>query len=412
MKYIIFSALFAISLLSGEEFALKNGLKVAFEKNLADEEISILMIAKGGYGQIPIQDQVAARVASEVVWEAGFGDKNSDQISNFLYANTFDLLIDTYPFYRKIEASAYNDNLEVLFMLIKDIFTKPRLDDLKVALSHLLKGFDPGASDAEETFEDRIKSINTRDFPPFRPITKKEVEKVDLAKVEAFYKMAFSNPSEFVLVVVGDFDETQLKAILENTLGTIPAQPSAFRPLAKWPSFPDGITKKTISKGSRGEPITRLTFPLNFTFNEENLYQLEYVSETIEAHMREKLKTTLNVVDVGYELPFYPYTHSVWLSIQIQDKNDEAYKAVIDELKNMLKNGPDENDLRRAYEQIVHSNEYWKQDNAYLASRDSNQLLWGLPIKERKPSPLSASVVKTNLNSWINLQNYSKVYAK
>ena len=78
----------------------------------------------------------------------------------------------------------------------------------------------------------------------------------------------------------------------------------------------------------------------------------------------------------------------------------------------MLKNGPDENDLRRAYEQIVHSNEYWKQDNAYLASRDSNQLLWGLPIKERKPSPLSASVVKTNLNSWINLQNYSKVYAK
>ncbi|MFN4173651.1 MAG: hypothetical protein ACK4HV_00905, partial [Parachlamydiaceae bacterium] len=118
MKYIIFSALFAISLLSGEEFALKNGLKVAFEKNLADEEISILMIAKGGYGQIPIQDQVAARVASEVVWEAGFGDKNSDQISNFLYANTFDLLIDTYPFYRKIEASAYNDNLEVLFMLI------------------------------------------------------------------------------------------------------------------------------------------------------------------------------------------------------------------------------------------------------------------------------------------------------
>ena len=412
MKYIYFIAIFAISFLSGEEFALKNGLKVAFEKNLGDDEISILMIAKGGYGQVPVQDQVAARVASEVVWEAGFGDMNSDQTSNYLYVNSADLVIDTYPFYRKVEATAYMENLENVFGIIKNIFTKPRLNDLDGALTSLLKGYDPSVSDVEETFEDRIKSINTRDFPPFRPLTKAEVEKVDLKKVEDFYKMAFSNPSEFVIVIVGDFDEASTKDILEKTIGSIPAKPSAFKPLAKWPLFPEGITRKTINKISRGEPSSRITFPLNFTFNEENLYQLEYVSEVIEAHMRDKLKNLITVIDVGYELPFYPYSNAVWLSIQLQDKNDELCKAVLEQLKGMLKKGPDEQDLRRAFEQMEHSNDYWKHDNAYLASRDSNSLLWGWPIKDRKTTPLSASVVKNNLNSWINLENYSKIYSK
>lgn len=412
MKHVFFIAIFSMSVLSGVEFKLKNGLQVAFEKNYGDDEISILMMAKGGYGQVPVQDQVAARVASEVVWEAGFGDMNSDQISNYLYENSADLIIDSYPFYRKIEAIAYEESLENVFGVIKNIFNKPRLSELNGALASLLKGYDPAASNVEETFEDRIKLINTRDFPPFRPLTKSDLANVDLKKVEDFYKKAFSNPSEFVLVIVGDFDENKTKEILEKTVGSIAAKPSAFKPLSKWPAFPDGITKKTISKVSRGEPTSRITFPLNFTFNEENLYQLEYISEVIEAHMRDKLKDSITVIDVGYELPFYPYSNAVWLSIQLQDKNDVLCKKVIEELRNMLKNGPDEQDLRRAYDQMSQSNEYWKSDNAYLASRDSNSLIWGWPIKERKTTPLSASVVKNNLNSWINLENYSKIYAK
>lgn len=412
MKYIFFIAIFSMSVLSGVEFKLKNGLQVAFEKNYGDDEISILMVAKGGYGQVPVQDQVAARVASEVVWEAGFGDMNSDQISNYLYENSADLVIDSYPFYRKIEAIAYEESLENVFEVIKNIFSKPRLGELSGALASLLKGYDPAVSNVEETFEDRIKLINTRDFPPFRPLTKTDLANVDLKKVEDFYKKAFSNPSEFVLVIVGDFDENKTKEILEKTVGSIAAKPSAFKPLAKWPAFPEGITKKTISKVSRGESSSRITFPLNFIFNEENLYQLEYISEVIEAHMRDKLKDSITVIDVGYELPFYPYYNAVWLSIQLQDKNDLLCKKVIEELRNMLKNGPDEQDLRRAYDQMTQSNEYWKLDNAYLASRDSNSLMWGWPIKERKTTPLSASLVKNNLNSWINLENYSKIYAK
>lgn len=410
MKKIVFFLLLT-ALVFGEEFTLKNGLKVAFEKNVGDDEISILMIAKGGYGQLPVDDQTAARVASDIVWEAGFGDKNSDQVSNYLYENSADVVLDTYPFYRKIEGTAYEENLEAVFGLIRDIFKEPRLDDLKSALTQLLKGYDPAVSDIEETFEDRIKLINTRDFPPFRPITKKDVQDVDLTKVKDFYKMAFSNPSEFVLVVVGDFHEEALKATLESTIGSIPAKPSLFKPLTKWPDFPEGITRRTIDKVSRGEPSSRLTFPLTFTFNEENLYQLEYVAEVIESHMRDRLKEDA-VIDVGYELPFYPYSNAVWLSIQLQDKNDQLCKDVLEELKTMLKKGPEEKDLKRAYDQMVQSNAYWKNDNAYLASRDSNSLLWGWKIEDRKVAPLSALSVRNNLNSWINLENYSKIYAK
>lgn len=417
MNKLLFLPLIFIATLFCEQFTLSNGLKVVLIENSSEDDVLFAMVKKGGFSVLPADEQPAGRVASEVVWEGGFNGLTSDQISNTLYDFDADLVPDILPFARKIEGSTSVEGLEEIVGLIRDIFTKPNLSNLRKGKANLLKTYDPIKNEVSENFDNFVKLTNTNHFAPFIPLTRRQVEEANLDVIKSIFQESFSDLNGFVLVMVGPFKSTDLRSLIETHLGSISGKNTTlFDQKPNFPSFPSGITIKSTKSNSRIEQLTRLSFPLNIEFTEANLYKLEYICEVIEAHLRDKVKTDkFPSIDVGYELPFYPYTDAVWLSIQAP-LNDNLSKEFTDilvgELAKLQKEGPSESSLRKAFEQIEYSKDFWEGNSEYLIGRTINASLWGWDPKPVKPRPLAASVVKKDLNDWIDLNHYSKISTK
>lgn len=404
-----------------ESFKLKNGLQVVLRPNYeSEDEVAFAMMAKGGFSVLPESEQVSGRVSADVVWEAGFNGLNADQISNLLYEDYSEMVIGIDPFSRKIEGSTYEEGLLTCIKLIRNIFTKPDLDRVESAFKALEPSYNPEVTDEDLTFDAQVKLINTQNYPPFKPICKKDLKNVDLKVLSQFFKEAFSHLDEFVIVVAGDFKPENVRPWFEKHLGDITSEaPSLFK-LPVFPRFPEGITTKQVQLKNRLVQATRLSFPLDFVFSEKHVNELEYTCEVIEARLR-KLKSPnwlSSGIDVGYELPFYPYTSAVWLSIQMHVSNaysEELSQAILKEISNLIETGPTEDELKKALDQVTRSDEFWQRDNTYLSGELINLLLWGWDVKSldrHNHTVYSRNTVQNRLKEWVNLNHYSKISTK
>ncbi len=404
-----------------EAYKLQNGLQIVLRPNLENEdEVAFAMMAKGGFSALPESEQISGRVASDIVWESGFNGQSADKISNILYDDYSEMVLSIDPFARKIEGSTYEEGLLTCVKLIQDIFTKPNLNQVDEAFTRLKPTYNPEISDEDLNFDAQVNLINTNDFPPFKPISRKDLNQVDLKVASQFFKSAFSHPENFVLVITGDFDPDNVRPWLDKYLGEIPNEGKNIFLPPQMPLFPKGITTREVQLKNRGVQVTRLTLPLDFQFSEKHIHELEYICEVIEARLR-KLKSENwlpSGIDVGYQLPFYPYTDSTWLSIQMHVPNrysDELTKQVLKEIAKLIETGPTEDELSKALSQVQRSDDFWQKDNNYLTGELMNLFLWGWDLNslERHHHPVfSVQGVQVKLKEWIHLNNYSKISTK
>lgn len=424
MKYFIGMLLLVMPLFSSEvsESTLKNGMKVVLKpSHTGEEEVLIQLIAKGGFASLPTDKQVSGRVASDIVWEVGLDGLTSEQISAKLYEASSDLQASIQPLYRKIEGSCWKDSTKIPLEMIRLMFTEPKLSesDLKKGLVWLKHGFKADSSDVEMNLDIQSKLLNSDNWPPFLPLTAQDLNRVDLDVVRSFYKRSFSNPAEFLCVIVGDFDRTTLLHEISETLEKIPPSYTTFFASPTFPPFPQGIRKLTLVQRGRTTSFCRFTFPVLQKIDVDTFSQLEACARILEVHLRTHIKNDKKQtmgLDVSYELPFYPFLDAAWLTIHFfapADKIESFAAQVLQEFKVILEEGPSEIELDTASRQIVWTDEYWQQDDAYWLLRLSNTYLWNwdpkLLQKSDKPATFSPSEAKKMIQSFLSLDNYTRI---
>ncbi|CRX38154.1 insulinase family protein [Estrella lausannensis] len=343
------------------EMQLSNGMRVILKQVAADEdELEIRLIAQGGWTSFIKQEKANARIATDVLWESGFGKLSPDQISSLMWRNSVELTNDIYPFSRTIEGSASEEGVETLFKMINWLFTEPQFTEegyaqAKSYLTDTLK-FQP--YDANRMFDYLSKSLNTAYYKGFRQLSIQTLKaKTDLAGVKEAYEKSFGDPGEFIAIITGSFEQEEIVSLVKRYLATIPLQlKNRFLMTAKEngaPQFPSGVTRVEVPSLQLGptETLTRITFPLKTKISETNFKKLFLLSKLIDRRLEKVFKSrdsrSNNQTYVSYDFPFYPYIDETWITIQLRGREGTPEtspalleKTVVAALEKLQAEGP------------------------------------------------------------------------
>lgn len=410
-----------------QQVTLKNGMKIFLKPTVFEPgEISVNLIAEGGFSLLDEAKRGSGELAAQVAWESGLGNLTSDQLSVLLYEHSIEFNAQIKPFSRSIEASSDVKDFPELLKLIRMYFTEQNFNEeaFQTVMQEKKTSLNMPKNDQKLLFEDSYKVLNTQNYHFLKPFKQKYVDNADLSVLKDFFQFAFGDPSSFVAVIVGNFDPKSLLSLLDETLGSIPAKhhplASAKPPL---PSFPKGVTTKAVTYSGRKDSLARLTFPLSKEMEQGDFHLFDLSVRIFENKLRETLTKQFkssHSVTVSYELPLYPLLKSPWMVIQYRaepKKVAEVHQVIIKTLKDYQAGGATHEELAKCETTISKNEEYWLKDNDYWLATLSNYALWGWDtntIKAHPPGTESHSPahLKKVFESYLPINNYTWIYSQ
>lgn len=407
------------------ELILQNGMKVILKPTAFEtDEVLVRMTSLGGYSLLPPEKYASGVIAPQVALESGLDNLTSDQLCVLLYKHFIELNVKIQPFSRIIEGSTDTDGIPTILKLIQMLFTKPRFDRdsfntvVKQTGESLLKR----SNDRDTNFDDIFKKTNTQDYVYLEPLTKEALEKADFATVKSFFEYSFSNPAEFICIIVGDFEIKDNLEGIADTLGAIKKKTvTANYVQPTYPKFPKGIIKKSVKVSGRSDSLVRLTFPLSSPLEQSQLQPFEVAGEVLESRLRddfrEKFKSSLGI-SVAYEFPLYPLQYRPWFVIQYRCNPKlvgAVQEIILKDLKKLREEGPSKAELEKVLSNIKRTDEFWLRENNYWLITLSNYYTWDWDPKKIIKSfdhiaKLTPEDIKKIFIDFVPLDNYTLIY--
>lgn len=303
------------------EWRLQNGLTVVLKPtDYRTDNLVFAGYAWGGYSLAPDDDYVAAATAAELVGRSGLGAHDAGQLSKMLAGRKAGAMPWVTEIQQGLRGSASPDDLELAFQLIYLIMTAPRFDETAFALakegrrqSLLNRLVTPSA-----VFTDAYTALLWQDHPRYRPWTVETLEQMDREKSAAFFRERFANPGDFTFIFVGSFAQEQIRPLVQQYLGALPAYDRApTRPVDFGARRISGVHQREVHAGLDANSQVRLTFHGAFSDTRQNRYAIHSLAEVLEVLLREELREALGG------------TYSVGVSVSIQEAPVSHYELGI-----------------------------------------------------------------------------------
>lgn len=388
------------------EITLSNGVKVVLKPtNFKNDEILINAFSPGGTSLYPDSEYESAAVASALVARSGLGDFNSIQLPKMLSGKR--VSVGPYISERSegISAFAAPKDLETALQLIYMYFTEPRKDEeiFKSFIAQQKGGLANRENDPESVFSDTMSAVmgnyNVRRTGP----SLQKIERINLDKSYAVYRERFADASDFTFTVVGSFDEAQIKPLLEQYLGGLPAlhRNEQAKDLGIYP--PSGKITKNVYKGQEDKATVRMIFTGDYTYSDENNVQLDALAEVLQIKLIERLREEESGVyspGAGASYSKYPRNrYAFTIAFGCAPANvDKLVNAALEEINKIRKNGAQAADIekyvaeeRRTTETQLKQNGFWASylTSSYQLNEDPAKILTYLDsLKKVTPESL------------------------
>jgi predicted Zn-dependent peptidase len=303
-----------------KELTLKNGMRVCLKQSEREPgEVEFQLFALGGFASLNPHDRPSAWLAPETAWESGIAHQTSDELACTLDDRAIEMGIKIKLFDRQIEVTTPSSELAYSLGLVRLFFIEPqfKIEGMKAALTRARSKLQKRAQAGDLTGREIFWKVNMQNWDVLAPFTFADLSEVKVEKTNSLFKKFFSNPSDFVLVMVGDFNPQLVIPLLETTLGSLPAGAVQQWTPPQPPAFPDGIIKKEFSGITRyKKSVTRLTFPLSPTTDLATLDLLIAVLKQRFLSSPSDPKSLSKNLNICYEFPLFPLLDVTWLIIQ------------------------------------------------------------------------------------------------
>ncbi|MDX8430317.1 MAG: insulinase family protein [Candidatus Algichlamydia australiensis] len=288
---------------------LSNGMEVILRKtDFEKDQLHLLGYAKGGQLSLPSEYYNASKIALDYQVEAGFGGLKKLEFRNFLDQKKVGCELSLDKNLRTFQAVSFCGQHEALFQLVHALFTNH--NSSKSAFENRVAAW----REVQEHERNKPNLIVTQALheqlfnkhPLFEEIDLGRVTKEDCEKV---FTHAFSNPSEFTLIITGDFDMEQMKRHVRNYLATIPLRKLFFSfSQVEELSHSSAVEKKTLYVGEEETATTFFHIPLPAFTKEERIpphFFQRLISDGLFEILRHQLGVSYTPVARIVE-PLYP----------------------------------------------------------------------------------------------------------
>ena len=358
------------------EYTLSNGLKVYAKKtDYAKDAVSFSLRGEGGTSLYTDADIPNFSLISSAVNDAGVAEFDALTLRKMLTGKSVRVQPSVGTKGQSIGGGVSVKDMETLFQLVYLYFTQPRRDT--VAFQSLLNRTNAFLTNRNASpqvdYNDSIRAILYNHHPRLAPVTQETLKKVNYDRILQIYKERFSDASGFKAVVIGNYDEQQLKNLMCQYLATLPSTHKGEQ--TNWSNVPrivSGDFARSFNK-KMATPLANVSiyYTADVPFTPQSDLELDFLTRVLKIaytdSVREEKGGTYGV-SVAFELDKDDRPNT---TLRISYNADpsrygELNPIIYEQLQHIAKQGPAEASMQKIkeylvkqYQQAVITNDYW-----------------------------------------------------
>ena len=209
------------------ELTLSNGVRVCLKKtDFKDDEILLQGWTSGGSWQYGAADYSNIKVFDNVVSTYGMGNFSNNELQKALAGKQCRLGIGMGERYNNVSGNTTPKDAETMMQLLYLAFTAPQKDEktyatLMTTLETVLKNRD---LQPETALSDSITKYLTCGNERFSQLQMSDLKNVSADRCLEITREQFSDVSDYVFTIIGNFDEAEMQRLVCQYIGALPSK--------------------------------------------------------------------------------------------------------------------------------------------------------------------------------------------
>ncbi|HEY3389603.1 MAG TPA: insulinase family protein, partial [Prolixibacteraceae bacterium] len=355
------------------EWTLSNGSKVVLKQtDFKDDEILFNGFSWGGSSLYPQSDNISASFAATIMDMSGIADYKLTTLQKMLAGKEVAVTPVIKMLTQGLEGSSNVSDVETLFQLINLYFTQPRFDETAFSsyITRMRSELDNKDVSPERAFADTFRFVTSNYHPRMKPLTKGMLDEANFARIEQIGKERFANPGAFTYFLVGKIDTIKIKPLVEKYLASLPPA----RKTEHWVDLgirkPAGVVEKIVNKGKEAKSIQYILFHGDLNYATKDIIELDALSKILSTRLLESIREDKSSVyyigaQPGYnKLPVTDYEMTIYYGTS-PEKLKELKESVFVTIRDLIENGPKQEEVDKAREKIKRERESNLRENSY-----------------------------------------------
>ncbi len=358
------------------ELTLSNGMKVYAKKtDYEADAVSLSMKAEGGTSLYGDEDIPNFSLITSSVTEGGVGQFDAVSLRKMLTGKSVRVSPSVGTQSQSISGSSSVKDMKTMFQLTYLYFTQPRKDAAAYAsLINRTRSFLANRNASPKVdYNDSVRAILYGHNPRLAPVVQETLDKADYDRILEIYKERFSDASNFKTVIIGNYDEQELRALVCQYLATLPATDKHEQANDQnVPRIVDGKKVVTFSK-QQATPLANVSIYLtaDVPFTPKSDLELDFLRRCLSIaytdSVREEKGGTYGV-SVNFELEKDDKPNTTFCISYNADPSryEELNPIIYQQLKHIADHGPSATSMQKVkeylvkqYAQVAITNDYW-----------------------------------------------------
>lgn len=356
------------------EWTLKNNVKVVYKRtDYEKDNVLLAAYSFGGISKLPDNLVLPAYMLPAILPMYGLGDYDNVTLQKMLAGKKASVSVGLNETTETLSGSSTPKDFETMMQLLYLRFAHPRFD--KVAHDAIIGRYTAYignmAKDPNKIKRDSISLITTGYNPRTPILTKESVSKITLDEIKKIYTDRFDAADEFTFFIVGNIGIDTARQMVEEYLGSLPPKGRKETWVDRKIKQPEGKIIKQISLPLTIPKATVfISFEEGMKYTPYNYLGLDVLKGILDLvytdKVREKEGGTYGVAVSLNEEKRPEQMGEGMITFDCDPARAEELKAIIyNELNNIMKNGPTQEDLDKSVNNLLKTREEARTHNAY-----------------------------------------------
>ena len=359
------------------ELTLSNGVKVYIKKtDYKDDEIILNASSKGGESLYGAEDHANISMYNSLWSMNGVDQLSFNDLNKFMSGKQAGVSFNIGGYTEGIGGRTTPKDLETMMQLLYTSITKPRNDKesfeaIKGMMASALKN---QVNSPNYVFQDSLTNFIYNNNPKTQIVGLELLNKMNYDRMLEIHKERFGNAAEFEYIIVGNFDEAQLKQYIAQYIASLPADKKAKKEVSvnDKKDMKSGIVYGEFERATEnGQAMLASIWKVNtIPYTPENIIKASVVGQLMSTNLTNSVREDEGAAYSPHAYASMNYSYEPVLAVQASfgidaSKKEKVCQLTAEGLESLTKDVKDEelNKVKeymlKSIEQKEHENRYW-----------------------------------------------------
>ncbi|MBO7445392.1 MAG: insulinase family protein [Bacteroidales bacterium] len=382
-----------IESVGAEKWTLSNGVTVYLKKtDYKNDEILFRASSKGGKSLYPVKDLASVDFAADIIDRGGIAEIDYNSLMKKMKGKDAGVSPEINLLSESFSGSSSPKDLEFFFQYLNAFFTNPRIDPnaFELVMQETREGIKMIAAQPMYQFLGKLVDAAYNNDPYMKQMFTFDDEylnQVNFDRAVQIYKERFANPADFNFFFVGNYDEKQMKELVELYLGSMKTNPNKKENynISVLKPRPDKSSTQTVYAGTEEQGWMGMMINNPIEWSYRNSIIADMIGESLDIQfvriVREKMGDVYSpmVSMTAVKLPHPELQLMVLLGCD-PAKTDKLATASLKILNDFKAKGPDKKTLALVKKQMISTRAKNIQTNNFWLNYINGKIINDEPI--------------------------------